>query len=73
MKRQPHSWMEYQYRMAGANDNHKMWIRDNERIHHCANGSYIAAIEGDWLDEGFSSFEEAQKFLDEQGNDNKPL
>ncbi len=73
MKSQPHSWMEYQYRIAGANDNHKMWIRDDERIHQVANGGFIPSIQDEWFDNCFNTFEEASKFLDEVSNDEKPL
>jgi hypothetical protein len=73
MKAQPHSWMEYQYRFAGANDNYKMWVRDDERIHQVANGAFVPSIQDQWFEQSFNTFEEAQKFLDMFANDKTPL
>lgn len=65
MKEQPHTWMEYQWRFRSANDNNKMWVRDDERIHQVSNGSYIIALGDIWYDDVFSSFEDAVKMFDE--------
>lgn len=62
---QPHSWMEYQWRFKSANDNNKMWIRDDERIHQTSNGSFIIAFGDIWYDDVFNTFEEAVKMFDE--------
>lgn len=68
--RQPHSWMEYQYRISGANDNHKMWIKDEFRIHQIANGSYYAVQNSDQLDGYYDTFEEAKEGVNKYENDN---
>jgi hypothetical protein len=64
-----HSWMEYQYRFANANDNCKMWIRDEHRIYELSNGSYVTADNAGWRDEMFKTFEEAEKAF---ANENRP-
>jgi hypothetical protein len=63
--------MEYQYRFANsaANDNYRMWIRDDERIHQIANGSYIVAIGSEWIDGHFNSFKEAESILEDENED----
>lgn len=69
--RQPHSWMEYRYRFASANnDNYKMWIRDEFRIYQIANGSYFAAFNTEPFDGYFNTFEEAKTVIDNFENDN---
>ena len=75
MRSQPHSWMEYQYRFANsaANDNYRMWIRDDERIHQVANGSYIVAIGSEWIDGHFSSFKEAESILEDEYEDSQQV
>lgn len=67
MKPQPHSWMPYMYRMKGDNDNNKMWIRDNCRIHMTSNGTYYIADDTGMIAGNFNTFEEAEKAFD---NDN---
>jgi hypothetical protein len=59
--------MEYQYRFANsaANDNYRMWVRDDERIHQIANGSYIVAINGDYLVDHFETFQQAEQYLEQ--------
>lgn len=69
MKTQTHSWMTYQYRFAGANDNNKMWMRDDERIHQLSNGAFVVAIADQWHGDVYNTFEEAQAFLDKSAND----
>ena len=64
MKSQSHTWMPYQYRFAGANDNNKMWMRDDQRVHQLSNGSYVTANSTTWHDIPYNSFEEAQKYFD---------
>lgn len=64
MNKQPHSWMEYQYRISGSNDNNKMWIRDSERIHQASNGAYCYVINGEWSNFQYNSFEETKKAVD---------
>ena len=43
-----------------------MWVRDDERIHQVANGSYIVAIGKEWIDGHFDTFKEAESILDEE-------
>ena len=71
MKAQPHSWMQYYYRFNNANDNNKMWIRDDQRIHQQNDGTFITANSTVWHDAVYNSFAEAEKFLDQLGNDNE--
>ena len=75
MRSQPHSWMEYQYRFANsaANDNYRMWIRDDERIHQVANGSYIVAIGKEWIDGHFETFQEAEAILKDEYEDSQQV
>lgn len=67
MKPQPHSWMPYLYRFKGDNDNKKMWMRDDQRIHMTSNGQYYIADNTGFTAGNFDTFEEAEK---EFGNDN---
>lgn len=57
--------MEYQWRFKGANDNNKMWVRDDERIHQMSNGSFSIAFGDVWYDDVFNTFEDAVKMFDE--------
>lgn len=64
-----HSWMEYQYKFANANDNCKMWMKNDQRIHQLSNGAYMTADDAGWReDKFFDTFEEAEKAFD---NDNR--
>lgn len=68
MKPQKHTWMEYQYRIANANDNGKMWMRDDHRIHQLSNGAFVTADDSGWHDDIYNTFEEAEKAF---SNDNQ--
>ena len=65
-----HSWTEYQYSFSNANDNNKMWMRNDEQIYQLSNGMFGAGINGEWFIDSFNSFEEAQSVLIEEQNDN---
>ena len=67
---QPHTWMEYQYRFAGDNDNKKMWIKDEYRIFQIANGSYYASFLEEPFDGYYNNFKEAEAVVNKFENDN---
>lgn len=62
-----HSWMPYQYRVKSDNDNGKMWIRNDQRIHMNFAGKYFIANSTTWSSTEYDTFEEAEKAI---GNDN---
>lgn len=68
--RQPHSWMEYQYRFAGDNSNNKMWVRDGNSIHQLSNGSFGIIVKGELQKYSYNTFVEAQDIIDAYENDN---
>ena len=68
--KQPHSWMEYQYRFTSDNDNNKMWMRDTDRIYQTSNNKYFIAVDKTWYGELHDSFDSAQKMIEQVKNDN---
>jgi hypothetical protein len=68
--KQPHSWMEYQYRFVSDNDNNRMWMRDTDRIYQTSNNRYFIAIDENWYEDLYDSFDEAKKMVDQVKNDN---
>ena len=62
-----HSWIPYQYRMKGDNDNGTVWMRNDQRIHKTANGHYYISDNTGFTAGNFETFEEAEKAF---GNDN---
>ena len=57
--RQQHTWVEYQYRYQGDNDNNKMWINDSERIYQLSNGKFSVIIADTNVEELFDTFDDA--------------
>jgi hypothetical protein len=55
--------------MKGDNDNKKMWIRNEQRIHMTSNGQYQIADSTGFQAGNFNTFEEAEKAFGEY-NDN---
>jgi hypothetical protein len=70
MRRQPHTWIEYQYHIKGDNDNKKMWIKDEYRIFQNANGGYFASVLNEYFDENYNTFKEAEEAINKFENDN---
>lgn len=68
--KQPHSWMEYQYRFASDNDNNRMWMRDTDRIYQTSNNRYFIAVDETWYEGLYDSFDAASKMVDQVKNDN---
>mgnify|MGYP000600804135 CR=1 FL=1 len=68
--KQPHSWMEYQYRFTSDNDNNKMWVRDTDRIYQTSNNKFFVAVDETWYDALHDTFDDAQTFLNGPKNDN---
>ena len=66
--KQQHTWMEYQYRFVGSNDNNKMWIRDNQRIHQASNGAYCCVVNDKWSNFEYNSFDETLKEIESNQN-----
>lgn len=68
--KQPHSWMEYQYRFSGNNDNNKMWIRDTDRIYQTSNNRYFISVDDTWYEGLYETFDEANEMITQVRNDN---
>lgn len=68
--KQPHSWMEYQYRFVSDNDNNKMWMRDTDRIYQTSNNKFFIAVDDTWYGELHDSFDAASQIIDQVKNDN---
>ena len=65
-----HTWMEYQYRYVNANENNKMWLRDDERIFQLSNGKFTITVDEVGTDAVYDSFVDAEVMIAQVRNDN---